>query len=96
MANIKKIIEPVTEKKVKKVKYPEIQKMLESVMVSFTEELGEKKIHHRISKAIKTLTHGLEKKKNTTTTKVKKAVKKAVIKKPKVAIKKAAAKKPAK
>ena len=60
MASIKKATKATGTQK---TKYEEIEKQLATVLESFKKDLGDKKFHQRIKKAVKVITHGLNKKK---------------------------------
>ncbi len=70
---------------------PDIEKEFTLIFAALKSELSNKKFEHRIKKALKILTHGLGKKKETKPKPVKAA--KTVVKKKKVAAKKKASKK---
>jgi GTP cyclohydrolase I len=60
MASIKKATKATSTQK---TKYEEIEKQLATVLESFKKDLGDKKFNQRIKKAVKVITHGLNKKK---------------------------------
>lgn len=61
MASIKKAPKAADTQK---TKYVEIEKQLATVLESFKKDLGDKKFNQRIKKAVKVITHGLNKKKS--------------------------------
>ena len=77
MTKLKKTKEPVI---LKKQKFSEIHLALENAMLSFKDQLGEKKYQNRISKAVKVLMHGLNKPKALKSAPIKIENKKAPIK----------------